>query len=97
MGSNLHAFEVRLQFDQDGGVSNIIYEDADGCGKEQEVTPGMSVGALVEVHLSHYDKNHDERPRQTCRYVVDVLDGPKLRCVIDSQDPHTTHHFKLQE
>lgn len=93
MGSNLHKFDVRVEFGPDGEVAKVFYEDAEGCGHEQEMDTYGSIGALVDYHLSHYCRSHDMVPQPWCAAKVELVDGSVLRCDKDPKFPHDEHRF----
>lgn len=94
MSSNLHGFDVRLEFDPDGGVDKVFYWDAGGCGHEQEMDTYGSIGALVDYHLSHYRRSHDEFPQPVCdEWVALPYDEGVLRCTVPADQHHDQHVF----
>lgn len=94
MGSNLHKFDVRVEFGPDGEVAKVFYEDAEGCGFEQAVPMHETVYDLVHFHLNHYRRGHDMAPQPLCdEWVALPYDGGVLRCTLDAEVPHDDHVF----
>jgi hypothetical protein len=73
MGSNLEGFNIRLEFDNDAKVAEVIYWDQEGCGHEAIFAPVGSLGEMVQYHLNHYRASHDMRPRKGCKFTVSGL------------------------
>lgn len=93
MGKRLDGFDVRLEFDPDGGVVAVFYKDAEGCGHEKRMDVGDSIRRLVEYHLSHYRRSHDMAPQPWCQQQLGLVDGTVLRCTVDPKIPHEEHTF----
>lgn len=92
MGSNINEFIVRLEFDPDGDVKEVIYWDQEGCGHEHSV--GLT--DLVRYHLHHYRESHDRVPPRKCPVELETADKGRLRC---SREPHAgddRHTFEVR-
>lgn len=101
MAQDLNTFTVRLEFNEEGKVAAITYEDLIGCGKTIELPGQLSLEGLVNLHLQHYSEGHDVRPRVRCPYLVRTepfavdFEPRTLRCTLDVHADGTKHHFEM--
>jgi hypothetical protein len=105
MAQDLSTFTVRLDFNEEGEVAAITYEDLVGCGEEHALDmgsqPDMTVLQLVRYHLDHYDQNHNVRPRVRCGYAIRTepfavdLEPRVLRCTHEVHSDEVKHRFEM--
>lgn len=94
MGNRLDGFDINLQFNEDGEVKVISYEDAEGCGREVDLDPAMTIDDVARIHLEHYEQSHHMKPRVVCPVRI-TADNKTLRCILTQHDESSRHLFEL--
>lgn len=98
MGSRLDGFDIQLEFNADGSVGSIYYEDAEGCGKRIRVDPSYTLYEVVGTHLNHYGSSHKMEPPKYCSFTLPSPGNPELEyhCTLQPHDSDM-HELKARK